>query len=175
MIALLLALSCAPASDRFAGDGALRRTLASIDRDGNGTVETTELPDPGPDRDGNGALTPDELRAALDVDPWTVHEAELEPPFAGPKARPTRSLARDVDHAPQVVVRDVLRFLARELAGDGRTVPTEALVFDAAATGRLDSVPAKDALGILREAARANGTPLPDPPTPPRCCEDRAP
>jgi hypothetical protein len=62
-----------------------------------------------------------------------------------------------------VIARDALRFLRRELAGPGRTIPGEELILRASGTGRLDSVPAKEAMAMLRNAATANGTPLPDP------------
>jgi hypothetical protein len=170
---LLLLLACGDrfGADRFDGDRALRRTLAAIDRDRDGTVRTDELPDSTPDLDGDGVLSTAELRQALDVDPWTVHAEELDAPvLPGPMARPRRALTRDLDHAPQTVVRDVLRFLRRELEGDGRTVPDNALILQAASTGRLDSVPAKEAMVILRDAAVANGTPLPAPKEPPAPC-----
>ncbi len=163
-LVLLLACGAGSSGDRFAGDRALERSLAAIDRDRDGTVEARELPDPRPDDDGDGTLSVDELRGSLDVDPWSVHAAELESDdFRGPRVRPNRALARDHHHAPQVLVRDVLRFLRRELTGDGRVVPSEELILRAAATGRLDSVPAKEAMAILRDAAVSNGTPLPAP------------
>ena len=158
---VLLALAC-HSSDRFADGAALERSMAVADRDHDGIVSFGELPDPVPDRDGNGTLSVDELRESLDVDPWSVHADELEG-MQGPAVRPNRSLARDVDHARQILVRDVLRFLRRELKGPDRTIPSEELILRASGTGQLDSVPAKEAMAMFREAAIANGTPLPDP------------
>ena len=160
---LLLVIACGDRSSRFTDDHALQRSLAAIDRDRNGSVEVGELPDPSPDRDGDGTLSVAELREALDVDPWSVHADEIEGAFPGPSVRPDKTLARDVDHASRVVVRDTLRFLRRELSGAGQPLPNEELVLRAAGTGRLDSVPSKDAMAMFREAAIANGTPLPNP------------
>ena len=160
---LLLVIACGDRSSRFTDDHALRRGLGAIDRDRNGTVEVGELPDPLPDRDGDKTLSVAELREALDIDPWGVHTDELEGAFPGPEVRPDKALARDVDHASQVVVRDTLRFLRRELNGAGQPLPNEELVLRAAGTGRLDSVPSKEAMAMFREAAIANGTPLPNP------------
>jgi hypothetical protein len=162
-VIVFLLLACGE-RDRFAGDLALERSLAAIDRDRGGTVEVGELSDPLPDRDGNGRLSIRELRESLDVDPWSVHARELESELlTGPRVRPNKKLARDVDHASQVVVRDVLRFLRRELRGTGGALPSEELILRAAETGRLDSVPAKEAMAMFRDAAIANGTPLPNP------------
>ena len=156
---LLLALAC-HSSDRFADGAALQRSMAVVDRDHDGIVSVGELPDPRPDRDHDGTLSIDELRESLDVDPWSVHADELEG-MEGPAVRPNRALARDVDHARQILVRDVLRFLRRELKGPDRTTPSEELILRASGTGQLDSVPAKEAMAMLHEAAVANGTPLP--------------
>jgi hypothetical protein len=162
---VLLLFACSD-HHRFADDVALRRTLVSIDRDGNGIVEVGELPDSRPDRDGDGTLSIAELRNALDIDPWRVYADRLEGGIEGPRIRPNKALARDIDHAQQVVARDVLRFLRRELNGQGRTVPSEELILRAAATGRLDSVPAKEAMAMFKDAAIAAGTPLPEPSAP---------
>ena len=162
MIALLL-LACSARPHRFSDEVALRRTLAAIDRDRDGVVQVAEIPDREPDRDGDGTLSPAELRASLDIDPWSVHADELEGGIEGPRIKPNRALARDIDHTQQVIARDVLRFLRRELAAPGRTLPSEDLIVRAWSTGRLDSVPAKEALAMFRDAAIANGTPLPDP------------
>jgi hypothetical protein len=164
---LVLALACHHSSERFADGAALQRTMAVADRNHDGTVAVGELPDPLPDRDGNGTLSVDELRASLDVDPWAVHEDELEG-MEGPDVRPNKSLARDVGHARQILVRDVLRFLRRELNAPDRTIPSEELILRAWTTGQLDSVPSKEAMAMFRDAAIANGTPLPTPSTPAR-------
>ena len=161
MIVLLLLACSGP--HRFADELALQRTLAAIDRNRDGIVEVGELPDRRPDRDGDGALSVAELRESLDMDPWSARADELEGGIDGPRIRPNKALARDIDHAQQVVARDVLRFLRRELRGAGRTIPSEELILRASATGRLDSVPAKEAMAMFREAAIANGSPLPDP------------
>ena len=161
MIVLLLVACSDP--PRFADELALRRTLTAIDRDGDGIVEVGELPDRRPDRDGDGALSVAELRESLDVDPWSAHADELEGGIDGPRIRPNKALARDIDHAQQVLARDVLRFLRRELGGPGRAIPSEELILRASGTGRLDSIPAKEAMAMFRDAALANGTPLPDP------------
>jgi hypothetical protein len=166
-VILLLALACHHSSDRFADGAALQRTLATVDRNHDGTVAVAELPDPSPDRDGNGTLSIDELRESLDVDPWSVHDEELEG-MEGPAVKPNRALGRDVDHARQVLVRDVLTFLRRELNAPDRPIPSEELIFRAASTGQLDSVPAKEAMSMFRTAAAANGTPLPTASTPAR-------
>jgi len=158
-VILLLALAC-HSSDRFADGAALQRSMAAVDRDHDGIVSVGEIPDPLPDRDGNGTLSIDELRESLDVDPWSVHADELEG-IEGPAVRPNRALARDVDHARQILVRDVLRFLRRELKGPDRTIPSEELILRASGTGQLDSVPAKEAMSMFHDAAAANGTPLP--------------
>lgn len=160
IVLLLLACSDPP---RFADDVALRRTLASIDRDHDGIVNVGELPDPEPDRDGDGTLSVAELRASLAIDPWSKHVDEIDDGIEGPVIRPNKALARDIDNAPHVLVRDVLRFLRRELSAPGRTIPSEELILRASGTGRLDSIPAKEAMAMFREAAIANGTPLPDP------------
>jgi hypothetical protein len=163
IVLLLFACSDPP---RFADEVALRRTLAAIDRDRDGIVEVGELPDRKPDRDRDGTLSVAELRESLDIDPWSVRARDLEGGIEGPKIRPNKALARDIDHAQQVVARDVLRFLRRELAAPGRTIPSEELILRASGTGRLDSVPAKEAMAMFKEAAIAAGTPLPEPPAP---------
>lgn len=161
-VIVLLLLACSEPR-RFVDDQALRRTLAAMDRNRDGIVEVVELPDPEPDRDGDGTLSVAELRESLDVDPWSVHADELKGAFDRPRIRPNKALARDIDHTQQVIARDVLRFFRRELNGPGRTIPSEELILRAAGTGRLDSVPAKEAMAMFRDAAIANGTPLPDP------------
>jgi hypothetical protein len=165
-VIVLLTVAC-HSRGRFDDDAALLRTMSALDRNRDGIVAVGELPDPLPDRDGNGRLSIDELRGSLDVDPWSVHANELEG-MEGPAIRPNKALARDVDHAHQIIVRDVLRFLRRELSGPGRTIPSDELILRAAATGQLDSVPAKEAMAMFRDAAMANGTPLPTPSAPGR-------
>jgi hypothetical protein len=175
---LWMLLAC---GQRFAGDRSLERSLALVDGDHDGKVEVGEVPEAGAgaDTNGDGVVSASELRARLDADPFSFHAEDLQAQIGTPlpPMRPDRALERDREHAPQVMVRDVLRFIRRALAGAGRALPDDDLVARAATTGRLDSVPSKAAMALLRDAAVANGTPLPAaaPDPEPPCCTDDAP
>jgi hypothetical protein len=153
---LLVLVACRPA--RFTPEGVAARSLRALDGDMDGRIEASEIPpnEPDADRDGNGEVTPAELLAVLEADPWSFHPLALEAPIVpDPEVRPDRDLARDGDHRTQVAVRDLLRLLRREVKARAPTVPlpSDEAIRAAAGTGRLDSVPSREALALLRAGA----------------------
>lgn len=103
----------------------------------------------------------------LSTDPWQYRADELQAARTmlegPPPRRPARALSRDVAHTRNTAVRDLLRFIEREVlaANPDAEVPSDEEILEAALTARLDSVPSKQVMAELAAACDEAGMPLP--------------